>query len=255
MFMFDLSLDSAKLMRFAHMQGIPLGSDEDFGYATHAWLAASLGNLAPRPYRLFERQDGLHLLGYGVHDTKSIREHAQLFAEPIAAEVCNWPSVAGKALPGKWVEGRRLGFEVRVCPVSRGERERDVFLASLERSEAHKSTPPSRAEVYLEWLIQRMSAASEPKGHYIDTEGAAHAPAVELLTGQVSLVGFRRVRVLRRSEKRGKSKKGGIERPDAIFSGDLVVRDPEKFANLLKKGIGRHKAFGFGMLLLRPPGR
>jgi len=31
------------------------------------------------------------------------------------------------------------------------------------------------------------------------------------------------------------------------------VRDPTGFAALLARGVGRHRAFGFGMLLLRPP--
>jgi CRISPR system Cascade subunit CasE len=40
--------------------------------------------------------------------------------------------------------------------------------------------------------------------------------------------------------------------PDATFTGVLQVRDPDAFAGLLARGIGRHRAFGFGMLLLRP---
>jgi CRISPR system Cascade subunit CasE len=257
MYMIDLPLDSAKLMRFAHTQGIPLGPDEDFGYAVHAWLAAAFGDLAPRPFRLFERRDGLHLLGYANHEIDLLRETAQSFAEPLAMEVCQWSHTAGKSMPENWTEGSRIGFEVRVCPVIRGERERDVFLSALERSKENKSTPPIRMDIYLGWLIQRMKAATKPGGDFVDIKGKVHSPVVELLPGRVSLAGFRRVRVLRRSrnDNKGKSVKDGIERPDAIFSGDMVIRKPEKFAILLERGIGRHKAFGFGMLLLRPPGQ
>ena len=257
MFMIDLPLNSAKLLRFAHKQGIPLGPDEDFGYAAHAWLAASFGDIAPRPFRLFERRNGLHLLGYANHEIEIIKDVAQSFAEPSATEVCQWSHAAGKRMPKNWPEGRRIGFEVRACPVTRGEKERDVFLTALEQSKESKSTAPTRFDVYLGWLAQRMKAATEPGGDFFDTEGNAQTPIVELLPDRVTLTGFRRVRVLRRSrgEKRGKSARIGIERPDAIFSGDLFIREPEKFATLLERGIGRHRAFGFGMLLLRPPGQ
>jgi len=35
-------------------------------------------------------------------------------------------------------------------------------------------------------------------------------------------------------------------------TGVLQVRDSAAFAALLARGIGRHRAFGFGMLLLKP---
>ena len=35
--------------------------------------------------------------------------------------------------------------------------------------------------------------------------------------------------------------------------GTLTITDPVEFGSLLANGIGRHKAYGYGMLLLRPP--
>jgi CRISPR system Cascade subunit CasE len=43
--------------------------------------------------------------------------------------------------------------------------------------------------------------------------------------------------------------------PDVILAGELTVADAEGFLALLARGVGRHRAFGFGMLLLSPPGR
>jgi CRISPR system Cascade subunit CasE len=37
-----------------------------------------------------------------------------------------------------------------------------------------------------------------------------------------------------------------------VFSGLLQVEDAAAFTALLARGIGRHRAFGFGMLLLKP---
>jgi CRISPR system Cascade subunit CasE len=36
-----------------------------------------------------------------------------------------------------------------------------------------------------------------------------------------------------------------------VFNGVLEVTEPGTFASSLARGIGRHRAFGFGMLLLR----
>jgi CRISPR system Cascade subunit CasE len=231
MFMIDMHLDSAKLMRFAHMNGHPLTPDEDFGYAAHAWLAAALGDLAPKPFRLFERRDGLHLLGYAQHGASELSDHAHTFAEPVAAEVCRWASVAGKSMPDIWTNGRRLGFEIRACPVSRKERERDVFLSALDRAKASGVIPPSRDKVYLDWLVQRMRAAKESDGDFVDVRGESHEPIVEFLPSQISIVGFRRVKVLRRDRSRGHSNRRGIERPDVIFSGELSIRDQKNSAS------------------------
>lgn len=253
MFMIDLHLDPAGLMRFAHIQGHPLSSDQDFGYAAHAWLAATLGEMAPKPFRLFERGDGLHLLGYAGHDAAELCTQAQSFAEPVAAEACNWASAASKAMPAAWERGRRLGFEVRACPVSRKEHERDVFLSALDRAKGNGAPVPLREKVYLDWLVQRMRAATSAGGDFIDTAGRADEPTVEFLPEWLSIVGFRRVKVLRGSKGKNPSRKKTLERPDVLFSGELLVRQGEKFADMLKRGVGRHRAFGFGMVLLRPP--
>ena len=125
MFMIDLPLDAATLTRFAWRQGHAGGrnpSDEDFGYAAHAWLAATLGEQAPRPFRLMETRAGLRLLGYAAADVASLAQHARDFALPDALAVCNWSAAAGKEMPATWTAGRRLGFEVRACPIIRGER-------------------------------------------------------------------------------------------------------------------------------------
>lgn len=237
MHMVDLPLDAARLTRFAWNRGHGKSADDDFGYAAHAWLSAVFGEHAPRPFRLNERRDGLRLLGYTSVPIETLREHAETFAEPEAMAVCDWRHGAGKAMPKEWRAGRRLGFELRACPVSRGERERDVFLVAVDRGKAASQEIPSRQEVYGDWLFRQF-----------DRDAAA---VVE--PGTIRLIGFRRLRVARR--RHGGVDNGrhrSLERPDALFSGELAVSEPRAFNRLLERGIGRHRAFGFGMLLLRP---
>jgi CRISPR system Cascade subunit CasE len=40
--------------------------------------------------------------------------------------------------------------------------------------------------------------------------------------------------------------------PEAEFEGTLEVLDGTAFHAVLARGIGRHRAFGYGMLLVRP---
>jgi CRISPR system Cascade subunit CasE len=52
----------------------------------------------------------------------------------------------------------------------------------------------------------------------------------------------------------GKRPTREIVLPEAHFEGILEIKDAEVFRVLLQTGVGRHKAFGFGALMLRPPG-
>ena len=65
---------------------------------------------------------------------------------------------------------------------------------------------------------------------------------------QCRLVSVNRTRVVRGSS-------GAPEGPDAILQGTLAVSNEETFAEILRNGVGRHRAYGYGMLLLRPPNR
>ncbi len=41
--------------------------------------------------------------------------------------------------------------------------------------------------------------------------------------------------------------------PDVTCSGNLIVENPERFEQLITNGIGRHRAYGYGMTLFRQP--
>ena len=87
--------------------------------------------------------------------------------------------------------------------------------------------PRTRENVYVEWLSARFA------------RGGARLEEARLRS-------FQRVRVVR------KLRKHAPEGPDAVMQGTLEVTDPEEFAKLVADGVGRHRAYGYGMLLLRP---
>lgn len=237
MHMIDLQLRPDHLVRHAQAQGHNYAHDEDLGYAIHSWLTDALGDLAPRTFRPLEQRNGsIRLLGYGKADEDAIREHVQLFATPRAMAVCDWDSATSKPIGDiPWRRGQKLGFEVRTCPIVRGKLgERDAFLAQLPDDGGPKAH--GRANVYRDWLSSKLNGAAS------------------LNTDTFNLKAFRLVSAWRQSQSADTRSRTGrrVVRPDALLSGQLVVQDPDTFRILLHNGIGRHRAFGFGMLLLRP---
>ena len=234
----QLCPDVPRLVRWATAQGVlPREGEDDLGYALHALLAAAFDTLAPRPFVLL--RDGRRpatLLAYSTADATALREQATAFALPETIAALGLETLAGKAMPARFAAGRRLGFSLRVRPMIRADRdgdrakarEVDAFLSAVTGT--GPDAGPSRAEVYQDWLLRRLE------------EGGA--------TGEtLTLTAFRLAAVYRRDQARKLRRSLG---PDASFTGSLVVRDPENFAALLTRGVGRHRAFGFGMLLLRP---
>lgn len=223
-----IPIDAPRLLRFAQAHGITQ-EDESLGYTLHAWLSALFGEQAPKPFRYFERRN--EVLGYARTEASVLLEHAQSFAAPLAWQALDAAGVASKPMPTTWHEAQRLHVEVLTCPTSRKEDdEKDVYLRTLDRL---GDGAPSRAEVYRQWFIAQWGDCLQ-------------FDSLELLGMQS------RARLLRRDRHSG-NRLRGVERPQALFGGNAVIRGGERFAALLARGIGRHRAFGFGMVLLSPP--
>jgi CRISPR system Cascade subunit CasE len=234
--------DPYALASWASRNGL-VSPDGDYGYAFHALLSAAFGAGAPKPFRYLGGRQGL--LAYTTQDLAELREHAAL-ATPDVANALGLGDIAARAFPTAWRVGQHLSFEVRVRPVVRAKdgRERDAFLHSLDSAAAPPEQAPTgqehggpvRAKVYSDWLKKQLSVDH----------------AAELI--HADLHGFRLTRVLRRSSEAtgGKRKARAICGPDVLFKGELGVTDSQTFAQLVARGAGRHRAFGFGMLLLKP---
>ncbi len=230
----EIRPDPATLIRFLGTQGLTGRADEDLGYGIHAWLCAAFGECAPRPWRLlWQHGRPPRILGYSHQDATQMRERMEEFADPGVGVVCaRTDDIVSRNMP-TFREGRELGMEVQCMPVIRKSRtgiEQDVFLSIDE------GTGKRRDEVYCDWARDRLLAS-----------GAI---------GDVHLVlqGFRLVKQMRRTSKRdGKRNTTTLVRPQVQLQGQFVVKDAEAFLALLGRGLGRHTAFGYGMMLLRPP--
>ncbi len=254
----QLRPDMPRLIRWAAHHAVLPRDDDDLGYAMHAALNACFADLSPAPFAFLRdggaaapmatcardtedwRTQGM-LLAYSAHAAAALQEQAAAFALPDAIAALGLGQLAAKAMPGLFAAGRRLGFRVRVRPMVRtdrdGDRKRtrevDAFLAAVAGTAPGEGPP--RADIYRDWLVRHLA------------EGGA---GVETLTLQA----FRLSQVHRRTQPDAGHARHlrRQEGPDAIFAGTLTVRDPERFSALLARGVGRHRAFGFGMLLLRP---
>ncbi|MHA7969333.1 type I-E CRISPR-associated protein Cas6/Cse3/CasE [Rhizobium sp. CAU 1783] len=259
----SLPVDLRAFRRLAAFRGF--GADE--GRALHHFLSETFGKSLLQPFRLMPASGGhgATLYAYSKTPAEVLRDNLEL-AAPELSTALGTSHLALKEMPGNWREGRRLAFDLRVRPVrrlfkplegwSREENRRrlkgedrhdpmkkgsevDAFLiARLRRfpdglPEDANASELSREGVYLDWLAERFEGAA-----VLDRQATTMAR-------------FARDRV-QRSDRNGTE--AISEGPDATFHGELTVTEGDAFQKLLASGVGRHTAYGFGMLLLRPGG-
>jgi CRISPR system Cascade subunit CasE len=245
LFMTRMSIDRPGMLRFGSSFGIP-PELADEGYPVHALLRALFGEFAPQPFGSRPSPGrALAILGYSRVPAVQLADHAMRFADPLACACIDLEGLLSKPMPADWPPSSRLGFDVRICPVVRSRAdaarmshggtqehaEVDAFLHEAWKSDA--STPLDRGAVYSRWIEREFSR-----------DGAAALVNARLIS-------FKRTRLARRNhgDQRGWTR---VERPDVTMTGVIEVIGSEAFARLLGRGVGRHRAFGFGMLLLKP---
>ena len=216
-----------------------LDGQGDLGYALHALLHAAFGEHAPRPFRYLDAEQGL--LAYTRLSAAELAQCAALAEPDVAAalgfgQTLQHAGMSARPFPTQWAAGHVLGFEVRVRPIIReGKtgRERDAFLVAVEKSGGSEI---DRSEVYVQWLRELLVR-----------QGGA-----ELVDASVTR--YKQLGVTRKTQKGGTDDARHsrlVNGPDAVLTGQLRVSDPQAFVQLLSRGVGRHRAFGFGLLLLR----
>lgn len=221
----------------------------DEGRALHHLVDEAFGPGALRPFRLLmpPRCTEGNLYSYSSQDHEQLRAALRQFAMPDHLAVLQEQRLASKVMPTDWSAGQRIGFDVRVRPVRRlradlvtvqgrfrSGSELDAFLSeALHRHPDNRdgmvASNRSREAVYVDWLAERL------------------VPGAEVDRQATRLARFHRTQVARGDRAH--------EGPDATMHGTLTVTKPDAFGKLLAHGVGRHRAFGYGMLLLRPPHR
>lgn len=237
--MLRLPVNERRLFSFAATQRLSQKTETDDGYLLHAALAALFGADAPRPFAMDSRKNGVsrNLLAYSPHTAEALRQTASLNATPDAYQIIDWAEAADKPMPATFGKDQKLDFSVRVLPVARAGRKHPAFKPGAEvdvfllKAEADRSAPkPDREEIYHDWLARQMLGGG-----------------AELLRSDIAA--RRRTGLLRRDAE--KALRSLSQHPDLDVTGTLIVRDPALFRSYVARGVGRHRAFGFGMLLLK----
>ncbi|MBI1906013.1 MAG: type I-E CRISPR-associated protein Cas6/Cse3/CasE [Rhodocyclales bacterium] len=149
--------------------------------------------------------------------------------------------------------GARLSFELRANPVvsradEKGAKRHDVVMDTKKRLLAARGLPNWGA-----WTSDRITADGQPDPppplyelvlaactDWLTSRSEQHGFALDEST--VSVAAY---------EQHG-GKRGQLRFSTVDLAGELVVTDTARFATTLANGIGRAKAFGCGLLLVRP---
>ena len=231
-----------RLVAIARQRGFPV-REVDEGYLAHVVLRELWQEGAPVPFVLRGSGRCVDAWGYSRWDAARLVDQAASFGDPsLVAAVAEISAIASRPMP-TFEAGRRLGFEVRACPVVRlasgrsGHRRGAEIDAFLARCFAAGDGSVSREDVYRDWLMRHLAPATKSG----------------MTVARVEVRGVSRVRLVRRTH--GESRRSSrIERPDVRFAGEVIVTDGSRLLEYLAHGVGRHRAFGFGALMFVAPG-
>lgn len=245
-----LALDRRQLLRLVSRYGSRYSMDE--GGSLHAGLSMLFAKSSERAH--------VPLHTYAVDDTYALgaadQERVFLlgYSDLGEAELLDRMGDAQRSLlhecssrPVPVLDsGTHCHFRLRATPIVRSRhpgmkerpqrsgrpvsREVDAFLHACWSAEGRTV---DREQVYRDWLTQRIANRGGARVVHSD------------------VVSFKRERLARGTHGEDRRMRR-CERPDVTFEGHIDVTDPSGFTELLRSGVGRHKAYGFGMLRVRP---
>lgn len=241
-------------MRDLHLVGVPVdlrqlhywGASRNFTYngyldeglALHHLLGECFGRAVLQPFRLMvshERRQA-KFFAYASLDSIALDQTARAVATPDLLDIIDLERI--QSVPrsaSNWRVGQRLGFDLRIRPVVR-----------LAKTIEHKGKHFRQGAEVDAWLPHVFAGGTaDRESLYLDWLDARLGGAVKLERQASKMTQFRRSKIVRSRRM--------TEGPDVIIHGTLSVCDSEVFFEKLKQGIGRHKAYGYGMILLRPP--
>ena len=239
--------DMAALARWVAATGQRV-LEEDRGYALHAALRAALGELAPKPFALLERPGSLQLIGYTRRSVEELdRALAQAeISDPGAAAALGLHQPTNtviKPMPANWRAGDRMSFEVRVAPVVRSRQQPGGGYPEIDAAfhpDFAAAAGGDREAAHRAWLARELLRG-----------GAATLLVSRPFSFGLAPIARRRANA--GAPHAGRSTQHGLL-PDLWVRGQLRLDDPAAFDLLLARGLGRHRSFGYGCLLLAPPG-
>ena len=206
----------------------------DPDHAMHCLLVETFGREdSPGPFRaILPRNASVGTLhAYSTAPLSRLLDNQELYADPLQTRILARDMFSDKTMPESlWTEGRKMGFDVRVRPTrqvswpEKGVNARSQRDAYANYMANYPGASVSRERIYAGWLAERFQRG----GAMLEMDS-------------VRLASFRQSRMHR--QRLG---------PDAVMRGNITVTDATKFRRLVLDGVGRHKTYGYGMILPRP---
>jgi CRISPR system Cascade subunit CasE len=204
---------------------------EDESLILKSILWEGFSGSALRPWAIHAKKGPkITIVGYTQADAGDLNKRRSLALPSVQAAVGEAIAAPLPVLSAS----ERYRFSICLVPTIRVTKaedrrygERDAFLAKADT--AGKDAGLKRDDVYRDYLAERLAGASIEASR---------------------LVQFRLRRFMR--PKRDRSVSGKMM-PEAVIEGCLRVHDPAKLIAALGAGVGRQRAYGFGMLRLQPP--
>lgn len=194
-------------------------------------LTEAFGGPVLRPWAVHAVRDAqVIVVGYAAIPAEEANERRGLALPSVQASV---GLAVGAALPDLR-DGHSYRFAVRLVPTIRitkketGSRygERDAFLVQADGVGVGAGL--TRDAVYKQYLVERL-------------------PGAEI--SEFRLFGFRLMRFARPLTGGGWGRK---TMPEALLAGSLKVTERDALTATITRGIGRQRAYGYGMLRLKP---
>lgn len=235
------------LARWAADRGWVQSRGFDEGRALHHLLSETFGKAVVQPFRLLVplRTNVGNLYAYSTASLDTLCNTARAIALPENLAVLGFDELVEKPMPTAWTIGQRLGFDLMTRPVRR------LNASIVDPETGAKFAKGAEVDAFLYHVLQpRPDAASEytactREAVYLDWLADRLAGTVVLDRSATRMTRFQRNRIARGG--------AGPEGPEAVFHGTFSISDPPRFAIALARGVGRHRAYGYGMLLLRAP--
>jgi CRISPR-associated protein Cas6/Cse3/CasE subtype I-E len=200
----------------------------------------------PRPFAVANESIGTVFHGYHDGGLDALREQPIVNDGWEGLDPFDWNRAMQRDVP-EFAVGQQLLFRLACSPSIRhfmGERrvESDAFLYRRSRDKT-----VTKVEAY-EWWLSRQLGSDQT-----DDFGGPVAPIARLVEGTFQVVNTVTVDSMRPVYKEcgeRSTDKNWTKFTKALLTGAIVVDDPVRFRDLLKKGIGRNRAYGMGMMLL-----
>lgn len=211
--------------------------DGDGCYALHHAMRKRWGEVAPQPFHAVLSGPEPHVVGY-MTDPERMRvvnddpRIAAVFPGEIETRTMPLPTEAGAV----------LSFRLRARPLVRyGKAVADMIeketgrrphseMCAVEAARLRSDGDVDPVGVCRDWLGRRMEGIASIRTFTLHDH--VPQPVLRSTHGPAGLKQF--------------------PGSTAIMTGTLEVHDAEAFASLLAKGVGRHAAFGYGMMVVAP---